>query len=258
VWLWAQGPQPAFGVLTASPPNFVFDTPTTVTFTVQIETPTLNPTTVELQRVDAEGHLQTTVGPMEDKGQNGDLQAEDRVFTRQVLLNEPEIGRLYFRVTAAFRGNQQNAFSELTAVDVDPVPLPPDPGEAGKQTLEGIDSDNDGVRDDVQRYIAISQVSNELVREALTQLVRVNQDFIIYSQGDQNIVISIAERRHAASDCLNFVTGNPRITYTLGRELRAVLLNTEERSRAYVIADTQLSGVSFPVSDPEQWWESCE
>lgn len=31
--------------------------------------------------------------------------------------------------------------------------LPPDPGPAGMLTLEGIDSDKDGVRDDLQRYI---------------------------------------------------------------------------------------------------------
>jgi len=34
--------------------------------------------------------------------------------------------------------------------------LPPNPGEAGKATLQGIDSDNDGVRDDIQRYIALT------------------------------------------------------------------------------------------------------
>jgi hypothetical protein len=32
------------------------------------------------------------------------------------------------------------------------IGLPPDPGEAGKATLQGIDADNDGVRDDIQRW----------------------------------------------------------------------------------------------------------
>ena len=31
--------------------------------------------------------------------------------------------------------------------------LPPDPGKAGKETLLGIDTDSDGVCDDIQRYI---------------------------------------------------------------------------------------------------------
>lgn len=34
-----------------------------------------------------------------------------------------------------------------------PAGFPPDPGEKGKATLEGIDSDKDGVRDDLQRWI---------------------------------------------------------------------------------------------------------
>jgi hypothetical protein len=49
-----------------------------------------------------------------------------------------------------------------TATIAEPLPVtivvhsqrvPPDPGEAGKQTLEGIDADGDGVRDDVERWI---------------------------------------------------------------------------------------------------------
>lgn len=43
------------------------------------------------------------------------------------------------------------------AISIAPVCpcLPPDPGEAGKATIAGIDSDNDGVRDDVQRLLAV-------------------------------------------------------------------------------------------------------
>jgi hypothetical protein len=47
--------------------------------------------------------------------------------------------------------------------------LPPDPGEAGKATIEGIDSDQDGLRDDIQRYIALTYPDSEKTREALRQ-----------------------------------------------------------------------------------------
>ena len=45
------------------------------------------------------------------------------------------------------------------AAPVDCIPqhlanLPPDPGPAGKLTLDGVDADKDGMRDDVQRWIA--------------------------------------------------------------------------------------------------------
>ena len=46
--------------------------------------------------------------------------------------------------------------------------LPPDPGEAGKLTIDGIDSDKDGVRDDVQRWIAENWGHSPLAMKALT------------------------------------------------------------------------------------------
>jgi hypothetical protein len=42
--------------------------------------------------------------------------------------------------------------------------LPPAPGAAGKKTIAGIDVDKDGVRDDVQRYIALTYPDSARVR----------------------------------------------------------------------------------------------
>jgi hypothetical protein len=39
--------------------------------------------------------------------------------------------------------------------------VPPDPGETGKQTVEGIDSDHDGLRDDVQRFILLTYFASD-------------------------------------------------------------------------------------------------
>ncbi len=54
-------------------------------------------------------------------------------------------------------GEGQPAPSEIMEFDrvftQYPAGFPPDPGEAGKATIEGIDADQDGVRDDVQRWI---------------------------------------------------------------------------------------------------------
>jgi hypothetical protein len=59
------------------------------------------------------------------------------------------------------------------AVPTDCIPqyianLPPDPGEAGKATIDGIDADKDGVRDDVQRWIAIQWGHSPLAVKNLT------------------------------------------------------------------------------------------
>ena len=50
--------------------------------------------------------------------------------------------------------------------------LPPDPGPAGMQTLEGIDSDKDGVRDDVQRYIVENYGHSERAVMALRNVAK--------------------------------------------------------------------------------------
>lgn len=135
-------------------------------------------------------------------------------------------------------------------------PVPPDPGDAGKQTLEGIDSDGDGVRDDVQRYIIESHLTDVNVQRALEQLSRSNQTFI--TQADSHNIMEVVEGRHRAQDCLNYVTGNPATTLTLQRALREILLNTQGRTTAYVDADTRLGGTFFPITDPAKWHESCE
>lgn len=50
--------------------------------------------------------------------------------------------------------------------------LPPDPGAAGMQTIEGIDADKDGVRDDVQRYIAETWGSSDKAVRLLTMAAK--------------------------------------------------------------------------------------
>ncbi len=272
-WMLAQGPQgspfpgpqPAFGTLTASPPNFVLDTPTTVTFTIAIESPTVNPTTVALQRVDADGVLIAPLGRMFDNGQSGDARPGDRIFTAQVRFNESEIGRRYIRVAAAFRGNQQNAQSAQAFVDVDPFLLPPDPGEAGKETLPGIDSDEDGVRDDVQRWISLQYFATPPLIAALEQFSRTNQAFISNADNSQDTVIQIAQQRLRAQACLNYemlvllkdARESTRAVYRTIREFKTILLNTNERTRAFFAADAKLSGVSFPPDRSIEWKDGC-
>jgi hypothetical protein len=50
--------------------------------------------------------------------------------------------------------------------------LPRDPGAKGKKTIEGIDADKDGVRDDVQRFIALNWGHSERVVRALSGVAK--------------------------------------------------------------------------------------
>lgn len=58
--------------------------------------------------------------------------------------------------------------------------LPPDPGEAGKLTIDGIDADKDGVRDDVQRFIHETWPDSERARKALYLIAQSKQTAVHY------------------------------------------------------------------------------
>ena len=57
--------------------------------------------------------------------------------------------------------------------------MPPHPGEEGKQTVIGIDSDGDGVRDDIQIAIAKLIPDDPQKRAAAMFLARTSQDLLV-------------------------------------------------------------------------------
>lgn len=63
--------------------------------------------------------------------------------------------------------------SDLLTVDINFTILPPDPGEEGKITIAGIDNNNNGVRDDVERHIAslnTSEINKDLLMNLANKL----------------------------------------------------------------------------------------
>lgn len=134
------------------------------------------------------------------------------------------------------------------------IPLPPDPGTSGKVPLFGIDSDGDGVRDDVQRWIVLTYPNSEITRAALRQKAILLQNALMYSD-DQMLSIEVARENGRAAECLYYT--NPDNAYMLATELRSVVLNTEERSVAYIRYNAQLSGQSFRGRRIFDWKASC-
>jgi len=133
-------------------------------------------------------------------------------------------------------------------------PLPPDPGEAGKATLEGIDSDGDGIRDDVQRYIALTYPDSEKTRKALTQLVVAMQNFILNSL-DKEAALNNASAQTRALECLDYV--RPEDSDGMISEIEAAIYNTEERIAADIAASGLLGGEIFRGAPLEDWVKSC-
>ena len=130
-------------------------------------------------------------------------------------------------------------------IEVSLLNLPPDPGEEGKLTLEGIDSDNDGVRDDIQRWIVLRYPNSEKTRTAFNQVsIDFQNTLLTANNKDQSIE---ASRKFLRSrECVYHVlSANPsnltEIKFDLD-QLRSVVLNTKLRSDAYMLSDKNFSG----------------
>jgi hypothetical protein len=110
--------------------------PAVVTFTVRLQDPAFKARSVDLIRVDANAHVLSDVVMLDEDGTNaevvpghqffmvmkddgtkGDRIANDSVFTRRVMLNEPN-GPIYFEVDAAFARASRPVRSAPFAVNV--------------------------------------------------------------------------------------------------------------------------------------------
>lgn len=131
--------------------------------------------------------------------------------------------------------------------------LPPDPGEEGKQTLEGIDSDGDGVRDDVQRYIFMNY-QDEPTRRALVQYAKAELRAVQIAD-DKEGSIKIFDEVARAIECLTSIYPDeaPRIS----AKLVSVMFNTKARIEAYVKSSDQGAGHTFSIRNPSDWPDSC-
>ncbi len=148
---------------------------------------------------------------------------------------------------------------ELSADTV--VPLPPDPGEAGKATLEGIDSDGDGLRDDVQRYIAFTFADSARVRAAAADYAKKVQETFFVGI-DRAKAVNLASDINRSIECMNFVLGSDTYDALVsaqkaGQNLNAEVLNTAIRSRSYLAYDAQLAGGVYRSLPIAEWKKSC-
>ncbi|MFH1155662.1 MAG: NEW3 domain-containing protein [Pseudomonadota bacterium] len=132
--------------------------------------------------------------------------------------------------------------------------LPPDPGEEGKNTLLGIDSDTDGVRDDIQRYIYFSYTDEEAVRLALTQVAMEYQGLLAKAD-DAEAAMEHANRMSRHGECLHYLKG--RESGDIIAALKAEILNTKERSLAYIQYNKKLGGYVFRGKPLKEWRNSC-
>ena len=135
--------------------------------------------------------------------------------------------------------------------------LPPDPGDAGKQTLLGIDSDNDGVRDDIQHYIYFTYPNEKKVRLALTQIAKNFQE-LLPDVGDPEISHENVKKLYCSRACLYYVKGGFRNGMDHSRALKAEILNTRERSLAYIQFNNSLAGKTTTMVPLNEYKNCCQ
>jgi hypothetical protein len=123
-------------------------------------------------------------------------------------------------------------------------------------TVAGVDADNDGVRDDIETYIdqTYSGGTDGPTRDALRQYARAAQAAMLEA-GDQARSVSHAEERFRAIECL--MAREPAKFPTIFSELRARILNTDGRSKAYLQADAQVTATPVAFRPADQWLSAC-
>ncbi len=113
-------------------------------------------------------------------------------------------------------------------------------------TLAGVDSNHDGVRDDVEEFIE-KQYSDERIRIVARELHRGIQDSILHPDSwDQ-------KKGLFPVDCLSYIA--PEKESQIVHEIEVKTANTRERIRAYWKANARDSGTILPKARSKE--EAC-
>ena len=245
--------QPAtFAAAQVFPSLIVYDKSTTVT-AISVFSNIGNSPKIELLQLNGDSST-SVVGQLLDDGSNGDKAAGDGIFTFQLDLNPTTSEQMRFQISAANGSSSPTVSRELTVTVVD-GPLPPDPGEAGKQTLEGIDSDKNGLRDDVQRYIAMLHPESQKARMALQQTAILYQNALLSTDTDNETAVKIARQHLNSFDCMRYVL-SAQASENRSFLSKAVLNTVARRSSFYKFNDL-LGGQMFGLTPDSLLKSTC-
>jgi hypothetical protein len=129
---------------------------------------------------------------------------------------------------------------------LDPSQVPPDPGSAGDATVAGIDSNNNGIRDDVERWIAQTYPSSAKMRAAAAQVALSFQDRVTSNGLTVNTAYQRAVIATNAMSCLIKSSEDTRVPDDL-KGIMAAQLNTRQRTNAYISFESTLGSRAFKM-----------
>ena len=141
------------------------------------------------------------------------------------------------------------------------LPLEPD-AKVNNATLLGIDSNNNGVRDDVERYIIQTYKDEKIAIEIGFQVARA-YNAVIEEPSNAEEVDKVLTK---AQDCASYFEddadefGDPILLDTdivTSKKFKSIQLNTEVRIRAYLEYNRNLSGGVFSLTPTNKLKEQC-
>ncbi len=108
--------------------------------------------------------------------------------------------------------------------------------------IEGPDTDNNGIRDDIDAWIAAQPIT-DTQKKAAQQMARVHQAKILADLNDKAALQALGERSAASVVCLGDVfMPEYQKGYDLGSQLEAMMANTKERAKQYIAYNRARSG----------------
>lgn len=149
------------------------------------------------------------------------------------------------------------------AAPVDCIPaqfanLPPDPGEAGKLTIDGIDADKDGMRDDVQRWIALEWGHSPIAVKALTTMTGLYLRAVHYgdSLGKEETRKRFTADLARQGACVAHLETQEMLEKAAYERALAIVRNTPERFSRAESFDYMFANSAIPAFDGTEF-EAC-
>lgn len=154
------------------------------------------------------------------------------------------------------KGTNSGELHGQTQFKIDASLEVPDPGEKGQATLEGIDRDGDGIRDDIQRWINEAFADSARERAAMKQSAKYQQQRLVNSSVKEES-IKASRLLLKASDCTDYIFGDK--SFKFDRLLEAKMYNTEARLKASLKASRNFHGqIVHLLTEKNEIKRACE
>ncbi|MBI5004638.1 MAG: hypothetical protein HZC04_00415 [Candidatus Lloydbacteria bacterium] len=139
--------------------------------------------------------------------------------------------------------------TKLTLDDVMGKNLPPDPGEAANATIEGVDANQNGIRDDVELAIFKLYPNSAKTRAAALQYAMALQ-IGLTQVSNSDTLVAMAQETSRAYRCLFDLGGEIRDVTQRQDLFEKLILNTSARkNKLEEVYDKYMASVSFPNSN---------